>query len=160
MTSISTSALTAAPRLAVTQAQAALSIVQEELSSGKRADIGLGLGSGTGAYVSLAGQQGRLQAMKDSNATTAATLTGATNALDALRTTATSFLSSLTEATTAGTVPSTLVTSADTNLDALTSTLNTTVDGNAIFAGINTAVSPMTAYTSGSAANAAVDASL
>ncbi len=159
MTSISTNALSAAPRLAVTQAQAALSTVQVELSSGKLADIGLGLGSGTGTYVSLAGQQGRLQAIKDSNATTSATLTGATSALDALRTTATSFLSSLTEATTAGTVPSTLVTSAGTNLDALTSTLNTTVDGDAIFAGINTAVSPMTAYTSGSAAKAAVDSS-
>lgn len=159
MTSISTNALAAAPRLTVMQAQAALSTAQVELSSGKLADIGLGLGSGTGAYVSLTAQQGRLQAIKDSNATTAATLTGATTALDTLRTTATSFLSSLTEATTSGTVPNTLVTAASTNLGALTSTLNTTVGGNAIFAGINTAVSPLTTYAAGSAAKAAVDSS-
>ena len=159
MTSISSAALTAAPRLAVTQAQAALSKAQVELSSGRLADIGLGLGATTGSYVSLSGQQGRLQAIQDSNATTATTLSAATTGLDALRTTATSFLASLTEAATAGSTSGTLVTTASANLDALTATLNTTVGGDAIFAGIDTAASPMTAYTAGSAAKSQVDGS-
>lgn len=159
MTSISTAALAAAPRLAVTQAQVALSRAQVELSSGMLADIGLGLGNKTGSYVSLSGQQGRLQAIKDSNATTAATLTAANTALDTLRTTASSFLASLTQAASPGSSLSTLVQTAGTNLDALTSSLNTTVGGNAIFAGINSATAPMTPYTATSTAKAQVDAS-
>ncbi len=78
MTGISSYALTASPRLTVTQAQAALSKAQVELSCGKLADIGLGLGSGTGTYVSLGAQASRLQSIKDSNSTTATTLAAAT----------------------------------------------------------------------------------
>lgn len=159
MTSISTAALAAAPRLTVMQAQAALSRAQVELSSGTLADIGLGLGGKTGSYVSLSGQQSRLQAIKDSNATTTATLTAANTALDTLRTTATSFLASLTQSGSPGGSLATLVQTASANLDGLTSALNTTVDGNAIFGGINSATPPMTPYTATSAAKAQVDAS-
>lgn len=159
MTSISSYALTASPRLAVAQAQAALSRAQVELSSGRLADIGLGLGGGTGNYVSLDAQQSRLQAIKDTNGKTSATLTTAYSSLDALRTDATSFAASLIEATSSGTVPSTLVTTASTNLASLTATLNSTVAGQAIFAGINSAVQPLTTYAAGSPAKAAVDAS-
>ncbi len=159
MTSISTPALTAAPRLTVQQAQAALAKAQVEVSSGKMADIGLGLGSGTGTYVALSAQQSRLQAIKDSNGTTAATLSATTSALDALRATATSFLASLTQSAGTGSVAGTLVVTAGANLDALTSTLNTSVAGNAIFAGINSGVPPMTAYAPGSPAKTAVDGS-
>ena len=160
MTSISSYALAASPRLVVAQAQAALSKAQVELSSGGRlADIGLGLGSTTGTYLSLNAQQSRLQAIQSSNATTAATLTASTTALDTLRITASSFLTSLTQASSSGTAAGTLVTTAASNLDTLTSTLNTTVSGQAIFAGIDSDVQPMTAYTSGSAPKAAVDGS-
>ncbi len=159
MTSISSYALNAAPRLIVAQAQAALSKAQVELSSGKMADIGVGLGSATGAYLALSAQQNKLTAMQSSNATTAATLTASTTELDALRTTASSFLNALTQATSSGTAAGTLVTTAGANLDALTSTLNTTVAGQAIFAGINSAVQPMTAYTTGSPAQTAVSSS-
>ena len=156
MTSISSYALSAAPRLTVTQAQAALSKAQVELSSGKLADIGLGLGSATGTYVSLGAQASRLQSIVDSNGTTATTLTAATTGLDALRSTASTFLASLTEAASAGNTAGTLATTASANLDALTSTLNTTVGGNAIFAGIDSGQTPMTAYTAGSPAQVAV----
>ncbi len=151
MTSISSYALTTAPRLAVAQAQAALSTAQVELSSGKLADIGLGLGSATGGYISLNTQQSRLQAITDSNNTTSTTLTTANSTLDALRTTATSFLASLTQSSGAGAVAGTLVTTAGANLNALTASLNTTVDGNSIFGGINSGVAPMTTYAGSTA---------
>ena len=96
MTSVSSYALASAPRLATTQAQAALSKAQVELSSGKLADIGLGLGSTTGTYVSFGVQTNQLQSIVDSNSTTATTLSAATTGLDALRTTASTFLDSLT----------------------------------------------------------------
>ena len=159
MTSISTFALAASPRLTVNQAQQALAKAQVEVSSGKFADIGLGLGGGSGTYVALSAQQSRLQGIKDDNATTAATMTTTYSALDALRTTATSFLASLTQSSGAGSVSGTLVATAGANLDSLTGTLNTSVGGNAIFGGINAATPPMTAYTQGSAPKAAVDAS-
>ena len=159
MTPISTAALTSSPRLSVLQAQAALSKAQVELSSGKLADLGLGLGGATGQYVSLSVQGSRLRSMVDANAITATKLSATTTALDAMRTTATSFLASLTLAATAGTVPGTLVTTAGANLDALTSTLNTSVAGQAIFSGLNSGVTPMTPYTATSSAKAAVDGS-
>ena len=159
MTSISNAALTAAPRQFTAQAQAALARAQTELSSGRLADIGLGLGGATGRYVSLAAQGSRLQAIKDSNATASTKLAATTTALDALRATATSFMASLTGATTSGTVPGTLLAAAGANLDNLTATLNTSVGGDSIFAGINSAVAPLASYTAGSAAKAAVDAS-
>ena len=145
MTSISSYALTSAPRLAVTQAQTALSRAQVELSSGKLADIGLGLGGATGQYISLSGQQNRLQALTSANGTTSATLATSNSVLDALRATATSFLASLTQSSGAGSVAGTLVNTASSNLDSLISSLNTTVDGNAIFGGINSGVTPISA---------------
>jgi flagellar hook-associated protein 3 FlgL len=162
MTNISSYALAASSRLTVSQAQQALSKAQVELSSGKFADIGLGLGSASGNYVSLNGQQSRLQAIKDSNSTTASTLTAAYSGLDALRTTATSFLASLTQASGTGSVSGTLVATAGGNLDSLISTLNTSVGGNAVFGGIDSGSAPMTAYTdvpTASKSKAAVDAS-
>ena len=159
MTSISNAALTAAPRQFTAQAQAALARAQTELSSGRLADIGLGLGGTTGRYVSLAAQGSRLQAIKDSNATASTKLTATTTALDALRATATSFMASLTSAPTSGTVPGTLLAAAGADLDNLTATLNTSVGGDSIFAGIDSAVAPLKPYTSDSTAKAAVDAS-
>jgi flagellar hook-associated protein 3 FlgL len=152
MTSISSYALAYAPRLAVTQAQTALSIAQVELSSGHFADIGLSLGSATGNYISLNTQQSRLQAITDTNSTTSTTLTTANSTLDALRTTATSFLASLTQSTGAGNVAGTLVTTASSNLNSLISSLNSTVGGVAIFGGINSGAVPISADTASATA--------
>ena len=145
--SISTPALVAAPRLSVLQAQAALSKAQIELSSGKLADIGLGLGDATGQYLSYNAQQSRLQALTQGNVTTATRLSVTTTSIDALRTRANSFMSSLTEATTAGSIPDSLIISSGNNLDDLTSTLNTSVGNQYIFGGINSYQQPVAAYT-------------
>ena len=157
--SISTPALVAAPRLSVMQAQAALSKAQIELSSGKLADIGIGLGDQTGQYVSYNEQQARLQAITQGNVSTATRLSTTTTSLDALRTTANNFMSALTEATTTGSIPDSLVISSSNNLDALISTLNTSVGNRYIFGGINSNQQPIADYTSSpaSASKQAVD---
>ena len=157
MNAISSNALTAAPRLAVQQAQAALSRAQIELTSGRLADVGLGLGASTARYLSLNQQNDALQRFTGSNATVATQLSATTGGLDAIRTAASSFLSSLTAAASAGTGSGTLTATAAANLSALTATLNTTVAGQAIFAGINSGTAPMTTYATGSAAKDAVD---
>ena len=158
MTTISSAALRAVPRLIIQQGQAALSQAQVELSSGRLADIGLGLGGGTARYLSLNQQSSALTAFTSSNATVATQLSATTGGLDAIRTTASSFLSSLTTAATAGTMSGALTASASSNLSALTATLNTTVAGQAVFGGINSGTPPMTTYAAGSAAKSAVDA--
>ncbi len=157
--SISTPALVAAPRLSVTQAQAALSKAQIELSSGKLADIGIGLGNQTGQYVSYNTQQSRLQALTQGNETTKTRLSTTTTSLDALRTTANAFMSAMTEATTAGSIPDSLVISSSNNLDALVANLNTSVGNQYIFGGINSYQQPVAQYTAtpASASKQAVD---
>ncbi len=159
MLSISTPALVAAPRLSVTQAQTALSKAQIELSSGKLADIGIGLGDETSLYVSYNAQQSRLQALTQGNETTKTRLSTTTTALDALRTTANTFMSALTEATTAGSIPDSLVVSSGNNLDALIASLNTSVGNQYIFGGINSYQQPIANYTASptSASKQAVD---
>ena len=158
MTSISTYALTAAPRLAVQQAQASLTQMQIELTSGSLADVGLGLGGTTTRYLSLNQQNDSLQAFTKSNGTVATQLSATTTGLDAIRTAASSFLTSLTSAASTGSLSGTLTATASSNLGALTATLNTTVAGQAVFGGINSGVAPMTTYAAGSAAKTAVDA--
>ena len=145
--SISTPALVAAPRLSVTQAQTALSKAQIELSSAKLADIGIGLGDETGQYVSYNAQQSRLEALTQGNVSTATRLSTTTTSLDALRTTANTFMSAMTEATTSGSIPDSLVISSGNNLDALISTLNTSVGNQYIFGGINSFQQPVANYT-------------
>ena len=145
--SISTPALIAAPRLSVTQAQTALSKAQIELSSGKLADIGLGLGDETGQYVSYNAQQSRLGALTQGNVSTATRLSTTTTSLDALRTTANTFMSAMTEATTSGSIPDSLVISSGNNLDALIANLNTSVGNQYIFGGINSFQQPIANYT-------------
>lgn len=161
MVYISTPALANSARAPVMQAQAALAKAQQELSTGKLADIGLGLGSGSGELVSLEQQQNRLQTISDSNTVATTRLTATTSAINALQTTATNFLSVLATATTSGTSAA-LQTTAQSNLGALATQLNTTVSGQSIFGGINTGVQPITPYTTSppSANKTAVDNAL
>lgn len=160
MVYISSQAITAAGRQGVMQAQADLARTQKELSSGTMADVGLGLGSTAGQFVSLSQQQTRLQAILDSNATTSTRLNSTATALTSLQTAAGNFLSSLTVASSTGSAIGGLQSTAQGSLATLISTLNTTVAGQAIFGGINTGAPPMSGYlsTPASASKTAVDA--
>ena len=161
MVYISTPALANSARAPVMQAQAALAKAQQELSTGKLADIGLGLGAGSSGLVSLEQQQNRLQAISDSNTVATTRLTATTSAINSLQTTATNFLSVLATATTSGTSAA-LQTTAQSNLGALANQLNTAVSGQSIFGGINTGAQPITPYTMSppSANKTAVDGAL
>lgn len=160
MVYVSTPALGLASRQAVMQTQAELAKDQTELSSGKIADIGLGLGSASGSYLSLKAEQAQLKAITDANALAGTRLTATASGLSALQKTASSFLASLTAAASAGMNTATLQATAAGNLQDLIATLNTVVDGQAIFGGINSGAAPMAAYTASpaSGSKAAVDA--
>ena len=66
------------------QAQASLAKAQQELSSGRMADIGLGLGAASGQLISLSEQQSRLQSLTDSNALATTRLSATSSAIGAL----------------------------------------------------------------------------
>lgn len=145
MVYISSPSISTASRQSVMQAQSALAKAQAELSSGKLADPGLTLGSGSGQLVALSAEQNRLQTLTTTNAMASTRLTATSSSLDALRTAASAFLTTLTTSASTGTAS--LSSTAASNLAALTSTLNTTVSGQYIFGGINSDAQPMTAYT-------------
>ena len=137
----------ASMRQSILSSQASLATAQTELASGTDADIGLTLGGQSGQLLSMTQQQSRLQAYADGNTTTSTRLSSTATALTSLQSAATSFLSTLEAASSSGGSTATLQQAAAANLASLTSTLNTTVAGQALFGGINTATPPMTTYT-------------
>ncbi len=158
MTYISSTSLSSPLRQAVLQAQASLAQAQTEVTTGVQADLGAALGARAGTVVSLQNQADALAGYQNANAlvstrldTTAATLTN-------LITGAQSMSKSLIAAGSTGLSAAGLGTSADAALQALLAGLNTTVDGQHIFGGINTGVQPMSGYAAGSGAKTAVDA--
>ncbi|MGI9424135.1 MAG: flagellar hook-associated family protein, partial [Hyphomicrobiaceae bacterium] len=64
---ISTSAISEATRLSIARSQQALAEAQKELSSGRKADVGLSLGSATGQTISLRNDLDRLNSIVASN---------------------------------------------------------------------------------------------
>ena len=159
MTSISTLSLTSPLRSSVTQAQAALTQAQTEVSSDAPADLGLTLGARTGTALSLRSEIDSLQSYSSSNGVATTRLATTSNVLDAFITSAQGIQSDLITASTVGGSNATLATSAKAALQSLTAGLNTTTAGQAIFGGINTGTSPLSDYfsTPTSTAKQAVD---
>lgn len=158
MTYVSTPALTGASRFAVTQSQSKLVDLQKELSSGTFADVGLQIGSHSGQFISFTAETDNLKAITANNALTNTRLSATQTALTTLQTQASSFLASLTQASSGGNATAGIQSQAAGNLNSLLSTLNTSVGGQYVFAGINTGVMPMMPYAAGSASKASVDA--
>jgi flagellar hook-associated protein 3 FlgL len=163
MISISTQAVSAALRQSVLRMQSDLAKVSKEVSTGQLADIGLSLGAGTGQSVTLRQEQSRLTTIQNTNNVVSTRLSSTQSALDDVLSSAQSFLSSLIGATGTGADSSSLQAlqaQAKDNLQALTSSMNTTVGGQYIFGGVNTDVKPMSDYLQQPAGGAkqAVDA--
>ena len=147
MVYISSTSLMSSMRQTVMSAQSDLATASSELSSGTYADLGLSIGGQSGQVMSVAQQQNRLSGYTAGNTAASTRLSATDSALTSLQSTASSFLASLTTAASTGSLTSTLQDTAAGALSSLTATLNTTVDGQAIFGGVNTATAPMTTYT-------------
>ena len=144
--SISTQYLWSSLQLSVGNLQSQLVTAQTESTTGEYADLGLQLGVQSGEEISLQNENGVLQNLTTNNALVTARLSTTTTALDSLRTNAQNMLNSLAEyepATGQGTTLQTLGASA---LQSLISTTNTSIDGQYVFGGINSAAPPMTNY--------------
>lgn len=116
---------------------------QKELATGRHADVGITLGATTGVSVSMRQDMDQIQAIQNSNKLTLNRLSASQSALNTVSKSASNFLSSLISAQTAATSQYTLIQSAQAGMQTLQDQLNASLDGQYLFAGINSDVQPM-----------------
>lgn len=156
---ISTFTLSDSTRSLLQRQTANLAKLQIEISSGRKADIGLDLGARTGEAVSVRAEHTRLDALIDTNALTASRLDVTQAALKDLLTTTQDSLATLVAVRDSNGSASVAKGQAEGSLKLLVSRLNTQLGGTYIFSGINTDTKPVTDYfaTPASASKTAVD---
>lgn len=158
-TSVSSAAMSNAQRYSQMRMQSDLVKAQKEATTGTVADVGLALGGRTAQAVTFSRDLDRLNVIIDSNALVTARLSSTQNSLGQLSDVAQNLLTALTA--TSGDSSSTITHDAgNAAVQQLTSILNTSVNGEYLFAGTNTDVKPIDDFTAaGSPAKAAFDAS-
>ena len=145
-TFISTSAISQATRLSLTKLQAKLADAQKEVTTGRFADVGTSLGYQTGQTVSLRLELSRLTTITDTNTVVATRLDTTQAALQGIVENAQSFVSQLLGARNSETGPAIIQEQAKGALLSLTDAINTAVNGEYLFSGINADVKPLNAY--------------
>jgi flagellar hook-associated protein 3 FlgL len=157
-TYISTFGLANATRRSVLEMQAELADRQKEVSTGRVADTGLALGAQTGQSVALRQEHASLETLIASNSVATSRLDATQQSLTSIADDATSFLGILVEAKGNPANANVTKTRAEEKLASLIGQLNTTHNGEHLFAGINTDATPITDYfAAGSPAKQAVD---
>jgi flagellar hook-associated protein 3 FlgL len=162
ISSISTASLTSILSQSVNSMQTQLANAELELSTGQDANVGLSLGAEAGQDISLQQQQSFMQTLTSTNNLVATRLSTTQNALSSIQTTAQDFLNSLISNEGSQTSASILQTTATSSLQSMISTLNTTENGDYIFAGTNTSNAPIfgSAASNATAVNSAFSAAL
>lgn len=156
---VSSAAVSQAMRYSMLRMQAELVKAQQEATTGRVADVGLALGGRTGQSVSLARDIDRLGGLIDSNALVDARLTSTQAGLTQLHDGAQTFFATLTASFSSEVSVGTVRTDAQATLEQLTGILNSSLNGEYLFAGINTDVKPLDDFNmAGSPAKAAFDA--
>lgn len=149
-----------APRTAISDMQRQLMDRQREAATGRKADVGLDLGNRTHHAVSLRYDLDLNSTQKDLNGVTSAQLELTQNLLTSVGNIAHDFTSTLVGARNAVNGQDIVKQAAAQALDGLTALLNTSHDGQFVFAGINSGQSPIASYQQSppSAAKQAIDA--
>ena len=155
---ISTLMLSSALRYSITNNQSALSKASKEATTGRFADVGLELGTGTGSDVGLRADMSFADQLVDTNALVSGRLDVTQNRITQLGTTAQDFLKNLIASRDADSGARIILPSASANLQDLIGALNVSYNGSYLFGGINTQNAPVTNYTAGSASKNQVDA--
>jgi flagellar hook-associated protein 3 FlgL len=158
-TSVSSAAISNAMRYQQGRMQVDLVKAQKEMDSGRVADVGLALGARTAQSVTFARDLDRLNGIVDSNTLIASRLSSTQDALGQLVDTAQTLLAALPSAVSGEMASDVTRDSGKAALQAMTAILNTSVNGEYLFAGTNTDVKPIDDFTAaGSPAKAALDA--
>lgn len=156
---VSSSAVAQAMRYSLMRMQTELVGAQKEVSTGRVADMGLALGSRTGEAVSFKRDMDRLNGIIDSNSLVSARMSATQDALTQMTTAAQSFLQTLTASASGDASQNVTRTDARGAVSAFTAILNSALNGEHLFAGINTDVTPVSDFNDpNSSAKAAFDA--
>lgn len=140
---VSSSAISEAMRYSLMKTQAALVKAQKEQSTGFFADKGLALGARSSQSVTFNRELERIKGIVDSNAMVSARLSATQLSLGNISGAAQDFLSVLTTAVNGDALPHVVANGAKDLLGTLSSLLNTSLNGEYLFAGINTDVKPI-----------------
>jgi flagellar hook-associated protein 3 FlgL len=150
---VSTSAISQALRYQITRAQAELTQRQTEATTGKVADADIALGARVSQSVSLDSNILHLQGIIDSNSLAANRLSATQDALTQMTDVVQKFLSTLTASVSGVENTSVMQSEATGTVNALTSLLNANMNGEYLFAGINTDVKPVNDFSDPASAN-------
>lgn len=157
---VSSAAISNSMRTSQSRMQVDLVKAQKERDTGRVADTGLALGARTAQSVTFARDLDRLNGIVDSNALVASRLTSTQDALGQLTDAAQQLLGAMTTAVSGDMTDAIAHDSGKATLQSMTAILNTSVNGEYLFAGTNTDVKPIDDFTAaGSPAKAALDAS-
>jgi flagellar hook-associated protein 3 FlgL len=141
---VSSASLSSDTRRSIARLQAQLIDAQKELATGHHADIGVSLGATTGIAVSMRQDLSQIQAIQASNGIVLTRVGVSQTSLQTVADKTQSFLSSLISATQlTSSTTSTVVQEAQAGLQTLQTQLNSSLDGQYLFSGINSDVKPM-----------------
>ncbi len=146
---ISTSSLRNQPRLEIIRLQGELTQRAKELATGRVADVGLSLGSGTGRMVALRNELALIETLTRSNGSASARLTLVQAALTDVRENVTSVLEALIALPPGAQSANLLELEGLSALDRLADRLNASDGGSFIFGGINTQNPPFSRFGTG-----------
>jgi flagellar hook-associated protein 3 FlgL len=127
--------------------QTELATLQKEISSGRAADVGMTLGARTGQTVALRRDSASLQTLMDSNAVADLRLSTTQGTLGNIASDAQGFLGVLVAAKGDTTNAAATAKRAGEKLASLTGMLNTSQNGEYLFAGVNTGEKPFSDYS-------------
>lgn len=144
---VSSTAISQALRYSMMKMQTDLVTAQKESTTLRVADVGLALGARTGETVSLARDVSRLNGIIDSNSLVSSRLSSTQTILSQLTDRAETLRSTLSVAVSGSSDHSVLQADGAAMLGLLTSTLNTSINGQFLFAGINTDVKPVADFS-------------
>lgn len=155
--SVSSYMLATSTRNILAKAQADLVKAQQEATTGFVFDKGLTLGSRTGQSISLRKEHDRLTVLTDTNAVITERMTTSQNALNNLIKGSQDYLGTVTAMNGGSVSRAVAVDKAKTLMQTATDLVNTSFNGEYVFAGVNTDVEPLGDYdAAGNPARAAV----
>lgn len=140
---VSSQSITDTNRYHILRMQLEMTKLQKEVVTGRVADTGIHLGSRTGQSVSLERDMARLEGIIGSNALASARLSGIQAGLVSLTEQANKFLTLVIPATGGSVQPEVVLSSARSLLGEMAGALNANLNGENLFAGVNTDVRPI-----------------
>lgn len=143
---VSTDAIRNALRYSLTKMQTELVAGQKEVQTGRVADLGLSIGVRTGKAVTLSRDIVRMETIVGTNSLVASRLTATQNALGQISEGSSTFLSALAAAASGDADQATTRQAAVSMLQSLTGIVNSSFNGEHVFAGVNTDVVPLADY--------------